>query len=136
MPKIIVWYVRAVDAINYRIGRIAMWLIFAMIGILLYSSISKTFFNPSLFTFDLAQFLMVSYFLLGGPYAMLSDLRVNGPKMELTSIPDDEWATVEAAARVFWDEIAAESELRDKVVNIFKDYNQLMENVGRPYRYS
>lgn len=29
--------------------------------------------------------------------------------MELTSIPDEEWAQVEAAAFKFWDEIAAES---------------------------
>ncbi len=63
-------------------------------------------------------------------------LRVNGTKMKLTSIPDDEWATVEAAARKFWDEIAAESEIKAKVVQIFKDYNDVMEKAGRPYRYS
>ncbi|MFV2038380.1 MAG: C4-dicarboxylate ABC transporter, partial [Paracoccaceae bacterium] len=62
-------------------------------------------------------------------------LRVNGTKLKLTSIPDEEWATVEAAARVFWDEIAAESETKAKVVQIFKDYNEIMEKAGRPYRY-
>jgi TRAP-type mannitol/chloroaromatic compound transport system substrate-binding protein len=62
-------------------------------------------------------------------------LRVNGPKMELTSIPDAEWAQVEAASRVFWDEIAAESETKAKVVEIFKKYNADMEKAGRPYRY-
>ena len=65
-----------------------------------------------------------------------ADLRVNGTKMQLTSIPDDEWAQVEAAAKVFWDEIAAESETKAKVVNIFKQYNEVMEKAGRPYRYS
>ena len=65
-----------------------------------------------------------------------ADLRVNGPKMELTSIPDEEWAQVEAAARVFWDEIAAESETKAKVVEIFKTYNAVMEKAGRPYRYT
>ncbi|MEM9708584.1 MAG: TRAP transporter substrate-binding protein [Pseudomonadota bacterium] len=64
-----------------------------------------------------------------------ADLRVNGTKMELTSIPDDEWAQVETAARVFWDEIAAESETKAKVVEIFKRYNEVMESAGRPYRY-
>ena len=49
--------------------------------------------------------------------------------------PDEEWATVEAAARVFWDEIAAESEIKAKVVQIFKDYKEVMEQAGRPYRY-
>ena len=41
-------YVRIVDALNRRVGRFAMYLLFAMMGILLWSSISKTFFNPSL----------------------------------------------------------------------------------------
>lgn len=65
-----------------------------------------------------------------------ASLRVHGEKMELTTIPDAEWATVEAAARVFWDEIAAESPLKAKVVEIFKKYNADMEKAGRPYRYT
>ena len=64
-----------------------------------------------------------------------ADLRVNGPKLELTSIPDAEWATVEEKAHLFWDEIAAESETKAKVVEIFKKYNEVMAKAGRPYRY-
>ena len=60
---------------------------------------------------------------------------MNGTKMELTSIPDAEWATVEDAAVKFWDEIAAESEIKAKVVQIFKQYNADMAKAGRPYRY-
>ena len=56
--------------------------------------------------------------------------------MKLTTIPDDEWATVEVAAHKFWDELAAESEVKGKVVSILKDYNLVMEEAGRPYRYS
>jgi len=41
-----------------------------MVGILLWSSISKTFFLPSLWTLEFAQFAMVTYYILGGPYAM------------------------------------------------------------------
>jgi len=63
-------------------------------------------------------------------------LRVEGTKMQLTTIPDAEWATVEAAAREFWDEVAAESETKAKVVQILKDYNDAMEKAGRPYRYN
>ncbi len=63
-------------------------------------------------------------------------LRVEGTKMKLTTIPDEEWATVESAAREFWDEIAAESETKAKVVQIFKDYNDQMDKAGRPYRYA
>ena len=64
-----------------------------------------------------------------------ASLRVNGTKMKLTTIPDDEWAQVEAAAVKFWDEIASESEVKAKVVEIFRQYNADMQKAGRPYRY-
>ena len=76
MPKAAKLYVRIVDAVNYRIGRVAMYMIFAMMGVLFYSSISKTFFIPSLWTLEIAQFLMVAYFLLGGPYSLQMDSHV------------------------------------------------------------
>jgi TRAP-type mannitol/chloroaromatic compound transport system permease small subunit len=63
-------YVRIVDAVNYRIGRVMMWSLFVMMGILLWSSISKTFFLPSLWTLEMAQFALVTYYLLGGPYSI------------------------------------------------------------------
>jgi TRAP-type mannitol/chloroaromatic compound transport system substrate-binding protein len=65
-----------------------------------------------------------------------ADLRVNGPKLQLTAIPDEEWAQVEAAAAAFWDEIAAEGAVQAKIVGIIKQYNDLMQKAGRPYRYS
>lgn len=70
MPRIAVSYVRAIDALNYRIGRIVMYGIFVMVAILLWSSISKTFFLPSLWTLEMAQFAMVAYYILGGPYSI------------------------------------------------------------------
>jgi len=63
-------YVSVVDRVNYRIGRVMMYFIFVMIGILLWSSISKTFFLPSLWTLEIAQFAMVAYYILGGPYSI------------------------------------------------------------------
>lgn len=63
-------YIRFVDQVNYRIGRVAMYGIFVMMAILLWSSISKTFFNPSLWTLEMAQFAMVAYYILGGPYSI------------------------------------------------------------------
>ena len=63
-------------------------------------------------------------------------LRVEGTKLALTSIPDAEWATVEAEARKFWDEIAKESPRCARVVQILRDYNALMDRAGRPYRPS
>jgi hypothetical protein len=61
---------------------------------------------------------------------------VNGGKLALTTIPDAEWKTVEDAAVAFWDEIAAESEVKAKVVAIIKQYNETMTKAGRPYRYT
>lgn len=70
MPRIIAGYVRVVDAVNYRIGRVVMYGVFVMVAILLWSSISKTFFMPSLWTLEAAQFAMVAYYVLGGPYSI------------------------------------------------------------------
>ena len=63
-------------------------------------------------------------------------LRVAGGKMELTTIPDAEWKTVEDAAQVFWDEIAKQSPRSAKVVKILREYADIMKKAGPPYRYS
>ena len=70
MPKPILAYIRAIDAMNRFIGRLTMYLIFVLIGVLLWSSISKTLFTPALWTLETAQFVMVAYYLLGGPYSI------------------------------------------------------------------
>ena len=63
-------FIRFVDAVNRRVGRVAMFGIFVMMAILLWSSVSKTFFTPSLWTLEMAQFAMVVYYILGGPYSI------------------------------------------------------------------
>ncbi|POF28360.1 TRAP transporter small permease subunit [Roseibium marinum] len=63
-------YIHAVDGFNRGLGKIIMWGIFVMAAILLWSSVSKTFFNPSLWTLEVAQFAMVTYYVLGGPYSV------------------------------------------------------------------
>ncbi len=70
MPKVITGFVGVVDAINRFIGHIAMYLIFVLFAVLLWSSVSKTFFDPSLWTLETAQFVMVAYYILGGPYSI------------------------------------------------------------------
>lgn len=70
MHKVMQGYIRAVDAVNYRLGRLVMYGIFVMVAILLWSSVSKTFFTPTLWTLEMAQFAMVGYYMLGGPYAL------------------------------------------------------------------
>ncbi|MBN2631850.1 MAG: TRAP transporter small permease subunit [Rhodobacteraceae bacterium] len=63
-------FVRLVDKMNYGVGRVAMYLLFVLMGILMWSTISKAAGAPSLWTLEMAQFVMVAYFVLGGPYAM------------------------------------------------------------------
>ncbi|HEV7436616.1 MAG TPA: TRAP transporter substrate-binding protein [Pseudorhizobium sp.] len=63
-------------------------------------------------------------------------LRVEGTKLELTTIPEEEWKTVEAEAMKFWDEVAQTSPRTAKVVEILKKYRETMEKAGPPYRYS
>ena len=70
MQELMRRYIQIVDALNYRIGRIVMYGIFVMMAILLWSSVSKTFFVPSLWTLEMAQFAMVAYYMLGGPYSI------------------------------------------------------------------
>lgn len=71
MPRPIVLYVRFVDALNRIVGRVVMLMIFAMIGVLLYASISRTAFNlPPIWVVEMSQFMLVAYFLLGGGYSM------------------------------------------------------------------
>ena len=69
--KLLLAYSRWVDGLNRVIGLVVMYGVFVLMGILLWSSISKTFFLPSLWTLEMAQFAMVAYYMLGGPYALL-----------------------------------------------------------------
>lgn len=63
-------YIRVIDRLNRFIGRITMYLIFALMGVLLWSTISKFTLAPSLWTLETAQFVMVAYYVLGGPYSI------------------------------------------------------------------
>ena len=77
MRRAIKAYVRWVDALSYGVGRLAMYLIFVMIGILLLSSIARTGFNTSfIWNVEMAQFVMTAYYLLGGGYSMQLDSHV------------------------------------------------------------
>jgi len=54
-----------------------MYMIFAMIGVLAYSSISRTFFDiPLIWVVEVAQMTMAAYYLLGGGYSMQLDTHV------------------------------------------------------------
>jgi len=69
-------YVRIVDAINYRVGRFSMYLLYVLMGILLWSSISNIIRQNAIWTLEMAQFTMVAYYMLGGPYSLQLDSNV------------------------------------------------------------
>jgi TRAP-type mannitol/chloroaromatic compound transport system substrate-binding protein len=74
------------------------------------------------------------YYRLHWYWAGEANYRNNG-KLELTTIPDAEWKTVEEAAHKLWEEVAAQSPRNAKVVEILKKYNADMQKAGPPYRY-
>ena len=70
-------FVRSVDRVNRTVGRVVIYMIFVMIGLLIYSSISRTVFNvPLIWGVEMSQFLLAAYYLLGGGYSMQLDAHV------------------------------------------------------------
>lgn len=56
---------------NRFIGRIMMYGLFVMVAILLWSSASKAMFVvPAFWTLETAQYALVAYYLIGGPYSI------------------------------------------------------------------
>lgn len=72
MPKPIIMFVRFTEAVNTVVGKFAMYLVFAMGGVLLFESIFRTVFDqPHIWVVEVAQFIMAAYYLLGGGYSMM-----------------------------------------------------------------
>ncbi len=70
-------YVRWVEAVSRFFGRIAMWMVFAIMGVLLWSAFMRTGFNrPPLWAVEMSQFLLAAYFILGGAWSMQVDAHV------------------------------------------------------------
>lgn len=77
MPNWIKVYVKYVDAVNRLVGRGVLYLVFVMMGILLYSAISRyCFASPVIWGVEMAQFTMVAYYILGGGFALLTNSHV------------------------------------------------------------
>ena len=74
MPKIIVSYVKYVDYVSTKFGRMAMYMIFIMIGTLLLGAVTRNILGiPLSWTVEMAQFTITAYYILGGPYSMQMD---------------------------------------------------------------
>jgi TRAP-type mannitol/chloroaromatic compound transport system permease small subunit len=72
MPKAVKSFVHAIDKMNTFIGKITMYMVFLMIGILLYEPIARNLFGiSSIWAVEMAQFTMAAYYLLGGGFSMI-----------------------------------------------------------------
>ncbi len=71
MPIIAIRYVKFVDRFNYRVGRFMMYGIFVLMAVLMWSTLSKQLFVvPAYWTLEVAQFVLVAYYLVGGAYSI------------------------------------------------------------------
>lgn len=70
MPRAVIAYLHLVEAVNYRVGRLAMWSLFALMGVLGWGAVARAGFTPQIWTDEMAQFLLLGYFMLGGAYAL------------------------------------------------------------------
>lgn len=68
--RILTAYVRMAEGLCYGMGRAAMWLLFVLMGVLLYGAIGRAGPAPPIWTDEMAQFLLMGYFMLGGAYAL------------------------------------------------------------------
>lgn len=74
MNKVIKAYVDGITATSIVVGQLAMYLVFGMLGILFFETISRTVFNhPWIWTVEMAQFVMAAYYTLGGAYTLIID---------------------------------------------------------------
>jgi len=72
--RVIKGYVDGITATSTAVGKFAMYLIFPMIGILMFETISRTIFNkPWIWSVEMAQFVMAAYYTLGGAYTLILD---------------------------------------------------------------
>ncbi|WP_232766997.1 TRAP transporter small permease subunit [Geminisphaera colitermitum] len=63
-------YVKTINKINYAVGHVAMYLLVALLGILVWSIVAKGIQSPSLWVMEMAQFTMAAYYLLGAGFSM------------------------------------------------------------------
>jgi len=72
--KVIKAYVDGITATSIVVGQLAMYLVFGMLGILFFETVSRTVFNhPWIWTVEMAQFVMAAYYTLGGAYTLIID---------------------------------------------------------------
>ncbi|MFN3846853.1 MAG: TRAP transporter small permease subunit [Paracoccaceae bacterium] len=133
MPRPAIIFVRLVDKLNYGVGRMAMYLLFVLMAILMWSTISKAAFTPSLWTLEMAQFVMVAYFVLGGPYAMQmgSHVRMDLFYAQQSPVRRAWWDAVTVLALVFYLAVMLWGAVDSTMYSL--QYNERSPTAWRPY---
>ncbi len=76
MHRYLIAYVHFVDALNRRLGRFAMYLLYLMMGIMVWSMVTKAMHIPAIWTLEMAQFTLVAYYMLGAPWSLQGEVNV------------------------------------------------------------
>jgi len=63
-------YVRWAEWLCRAVGRAAMWLVFALMGVLIWAALARATAASPIWTDETAQFLFLSYFFLGGAWSL------------------------------------------------------------------
>jgi TRAP-type mannitol/chloroaromatic compound transport system permease small subunit len=63
-------FVRGVDALNARVGQVAMWLLVLMLAVLVWGIASQAVHVRSAWVIEMAQFTLAAYYLLGGAWTL------------------------------------------------------------------
>jgi len=71
MPGPICAYVHWIDRFTGLVGLIAMYLVFLMIGVLLFDAVTRNVIRmPQHWPIEFAQFTLAAYYFAGGPYSL------------------------------------------------------------------
>lgn len=74
MPSAVIKYVRSVDYVCEKFGKLMMYTIFLMMGTLLLNAITRNIINiPLSWCVEMAQFTMTAYYIVGGAYSIQMD---------------------------------------------------------------
>ncbi len=76
MPPFLIAYVHAVERLNRRVGRAAMYLLFVLMAVMLWAAGARAAGAPPIWTDETAQFVLMGYFMLGGAWAMQEGAQV------------------------------------------------------------
>ncbi|MDP2082545.1 MAG: TRAP transporter small permease subunit [Pseudotabrizicola sp.] len=133
MPRLAIFFVRLVEKLNYGVGRMAMYLLFVLMGILMWSTISKASGTPSLWTLEMAQFVMVAYFVLGGPYAMQmgSHVRMDLFYAQQSPVRRAWWDAITVLALIFYLGVMLWGAIDSTLYSL--QYNERSPTAWRPY---